>query len=73
MVQEVRSGSSFMSQSDFRLHFGLGDHESVEKIEVDWPYPSSRDSLKDVAANQFIEITEGKGITARKLLSDLSK
>ena len=73
MVQEVRSGSSFMSQSDFRLHFGLGDHESVEKIEVDWPYPSSRDSLKDVAANQFIEITEAKGITARRLVTDLSK
>ncbi len=66
MVQEVRSGSSFMSSSDLRLHFGLGEHESVEKIEVDWPYRSSRESLSNVAANQFIEITEGKGITARK-------
>ena len=73
MVQELRSGSSFMSQSDLRLHFGLGDDESVEKIEVYWPYPSSRDSPTDVAANQFIEITEGNGITARRLVTDLSK
>ena len=66
IVQEVRSGSSFMSQSDFRLHFGLGEHDSVEKIEIRWPYPASRSSLKEMAANQFVEITEGKGITERR-------
>ena len=69
IVQEIRSGSSFMSQSDFRLHFGLGEHDSVEKIEIRWPYPASRDTLMEVAANQFIEITEGKGITERKLVA----
>ena len=66
IVQEVRSGSSFMSSSDLRLHFGLGAHESVDRIDVDWPYDTPRDTAINVAANQFIEITEGKGVTARK-------
>ena len=66
MVQEVRSGSSFMSHSDFRLHFGLGSAKIVERITIDWPYPESREKIEDVAINQFITITEGKGITERK-------
>ena len=65
MVQEVRSGSSFMSSSDLRLHFGLGDYERVGKIVVDWPHLSSSDTVDDLATNQFLEITEGEGVTAR--------
>ncbi len=63
MIQEVRSGSTFMSHSDFRLHFGLGDAKSVDKIEIQWPYADSVETLTGVAANQFITITEGSGIT----------
>ena len=65
MVQEVRSGSSFMSSSDLRLHFGLGDSARVDQIVVDWPYRSSRETLSDLAPDQFLEITEGEGVTAR--------
>ena len=65
MVQEVRSGSSFMSSSDLRLHFGLGDSASARRIVVEWPHPGSRDTLEDVTGIQFLEITEGVGITAR--------
>ncbi len=65
MVQEVRSGSSFMSSNDLRLHYGLGDHGRADRIVVDWPYGSSRDTVRDIAADQFLEITEGRGITAR--------
>ena len=36
-IDEVLSGGSYLSQSDFRLHFGLGSHESVDKVEVLWP------------------------------------
>ena len=65
IVQEVRSGSSFMSSNDLRLHFGLGDSVQVDRIEVDWPYRSSRETLADLAPDQFLQITEGEGITAR--------
>lgn len=66
MVQEVRSGSSFMSSHDFRLHFGLGRNAEARRIEIDWPSSRPREVLTGIAANQFIEITEGEGITAAR-------
>lgn len=66
MVQEVRSGSSFMSSHDLRLHFGLGKNAEVRSIEIDWPTSGSKQVLTGIAANQFLEITEGEGITAAR-------
>ena len=34
---EVRSGGSYLSQSDLRLHFGLGSAAKVDKVEIAWP------------------------------------
>jgi hypothetical protein len=34
---EVRSGGSYLSQSDLRLHFGLGSAVTVDKVEIAWP------------------------------------
>jgi hypothetical protein len=65
-VQQVQSGSSYFSQSDFRLHFGLGSAQSVDKIEIKWPYPNLTETIGAVAANQFVTVTEGKGITASR-------
>jgi hypothetical protein len=62
-VQEVRSGSTFLSQSDLRLHFGLGAAKAVDSIQIHWPYPSAPETIVDVKPNQFLTITEGKGIT----------
>ena len=61
-VQEVRSGSTFLSQSDLRLHFGLGTAEAAERIEIEWPYPGSKDVIANVKAGQFVTIVEGRGI-----------
>ncbi len=36
-VSEVRSGGSYLSQNDLRLHFGLGDRSKVDRIEIHWP------------------------------------
>lgn len=66
MVQEVRSGSSFMSSHDFRLHFGLGKNAEASRIEIDWPSLQPREVLTGIAADQFLEITEGQGITAAR-------
>ena len=63
-VQEVRSGSSFLSQSDLRLHFGLGAAEVVDRIEIEWPYANSKDTITSVKAGQFLTIVEGQGIAA---------
>jgi hypothetical protein len=59
----VKSGSSYCSQSELPLTFGLGKADKVSGIEVAWP--SGRvDVTSDVNANQFITIQEGKGIIA---------
>ncbi|HXG92531.1 MAG TPA: CRTAC1 family protein [Blastocatellia bacterium] len=57
----VKTGSSYASQSELPVTFGLGKAEKVASIEITWP--SGRvDSLTDVNANQSIVIEEGKGI-----------
>jgi len=51
------SSSGYLSQSDPRIHFGLGDHDRVDKIEVRWPTGKIL-SLTDIAANQILTIIE---------------
>jgi hypothetical protein len=55
------SGSSYYSQNDLRLHFGLGKAARVDRIDVRWP-SGQRESLADVAVNRIIRIREGSGI-----------
>ena len=63
-VDEVRSGSSYSSNNDMRLHFGLGRATSVASIEVRWP--SGRDEVfPGVAADQIISLKEGSGQVKR--------
>ena len=59
-VQEVRSGGSYISQSDFRLHFGLGKSTEAESVEVRWP-SGVRQVFHDVDADKFYQIQEGSG------------
>jgi hypothetical protein len=63
-MREVKSGSSYLGQNDLRAHFGLGGITRVEKIDVRWP-AGDVETIRDVAADQIVTITEGKGITAR--------
>jgi hypothetical protein len=65
-MDEVRSGSSVMSQSDLRLHFGLGPVQSVDLIEVKWPTTQKIEQFTKVKANQILTIREGSGIEAPK-------
>src|SRR6202050_1499728 len=56
--QEVRSGGGFISQSDLRLHFGLGKAARAEKIVIHWPN-GLVETLKDLPANQYYVVREG--------------
>ena len=60
-IDEVRSGGSYISQNDLRVHFGIGKAEKVELLEIRWP-SGAIDTLKDVKPNQMIVVKEGKGI-----------
>jgi hypothetical protein len=57
----VRSGSSYASQSDLALVFGLGQDTVVNLIEVTWP-SGTKQKFLGVAANRFITIDEDRGI-----------
>jgi hypothetical protein len=59
--QEVRSGGGYISQSDLRLHFGLGKFTKAEKIVIRWP-SGSVDTLSDLPANQYYVVREGSGV-----------
>ena len=56
-IDEVRSGSGYLSQNDLRLHFGIGTHKRINRIEVRWP-SGVVDILREVAPNQILTITE---------------
>lgn len=60
----VRSGSSYASQSDLAVTFGLGKDQAATAIDVEWP-SGTKDHVVNVPSNQFVTIEEGKGIVAK--------
>src|SRR5438874_10948460 len=63
-MNEVHSGSSVMSQSDLRLHFGLGKAATVDLIEVKWPTTQKTERFTQVKSNQIVTVREGSGIVS---------
>jgi hypothetical protein len=63
----VKSGSSYLSQSELPLTFGLGKpaEGKVVAVEVTWP-GGRRESISGVKPNQSITLQEGKGIVAEQ-------
>jgi len=57
-VGEVRSGGSYLSQNDLRVHFGLGGATKAERVEVRWP-SGSTDIYRDISADHFYLLVEG--------------
>ncbi|HZS99853.1 MAG TPA: CRTAC1 family protein [Terriglobales bacterium] len=53
----VSTASSYLSSSDKRVHFGLGKEKVAQKIEIRWP-SGIRQTLKDIAADQILEVNE---------------
>ena len=60
-TDEVRSGGSYLSQSDLRLHFGLGDHRQPDKVEIFWP-SGGTETLTNLEADRFYCVKEGAGV-----------
>jgi len=59
-TDQVRSGDSYISQSDLRLHFGLEKRSKVDSIQVRWP-SGTVDKIANVGVNRIITIKEGQG------------
>jgi hypothetical protein len=60
-IREVQSGSSYISQSDLRQHFGLGAAKKVDQIEIRWPN-GMVERAGNVEVDQFLAFQEGRGI-----------
>jgi enediyne biosynthesis protein E4 len=67
-IDEVRSGGSYISQNDFRLHFGLGKALSAN-LSIRW-LDGKTENFSEVAAGQFVTIEEGKGIVRKQAFAE---
>jgi len=64
-IDEVRSGGSYYSQNDLRVHFGLGKNQKVKTIEIQWP-SGQVDTLNNLPVDQIITVKEKVGIVRSK-------
>lgn len=62
--RDVLAGSSYLSQHDLRLHFGLGAATEADTLDVRWP-SGKIEMVRGVPAGQIITVQEGKGIVSR--------
>ncbi|MEK7832343.1 MAG: ASPIC/UnbV domain-containing protein, partial [Acidobacteriota bacterium] len=65
--QVVHSGSSYCSQSELALTFGLGRNDKIDRAEIEWPN-GKVEKLAGLAANQLYVVKEGSGISESKPL-----
>jgi len=63
-LREVKSGSSYLGQNDLRLHFGTGEATRIDRLDIRWP-AGQMETIRDVAVDQIVTVTEGRGITGR--------
>ncbi len=60
-MSEIQGGSSYLSQNDLRLHFGLAEHATMDKVEIFWP-SGAHESLQSLPAGYIYTIVEGAGV-----------
>jgi len=64
LYDEKKGGMSYQSAQDPRLHFGLGQHPTVEEVEIKWP-SGELTKLTNIKSDQILAIEEGKGLVYR--------
>jgi hypothetical protein len=67
LFKMVRSGSSYLSQSELPVTFGLGrpSANKLVNLEIVWP-SGNKESARDIQPNQFVTLQEGKGIVSQQ-------
>jgi hypothetical protein len=72
-IREIAGGGSYLSQSDLRAHFGLGESRQADTVEITWP-SGLRQTFRDVEADKFYVIEEGKEqLAAQKFVKKEAK
>ncbi len=62
-TQIVKTGSSYLSQSELPLTFGLGQRDKIDRVQIEWP-SGAKEEFKDLSAGKTYQCTENKGLTA---------
>jgi hypothetical protein len=71
-MDELRSGGSYFSQNDLRMHFGLDQASKVDLVEIHW-LSGQVDQLKDLEVNKLYVIQEGGKILKAETLQPATK
>ena len=64
-IDEVRSGGSYLSQNDLRVHIGLGLAARIDALAIRWP-SGITDRLENLTVDRFLTVQEGKGLVETK-------
>ena len=64
---EVRSGGSYLSSSDLRLHFGVGAATKIDRLEVSWP-SGQKDAATNLSVDRIFVVKEGQGVVETRPL-----
>ncbi len=59
-TDQIMGGGGYLSASDFRVHFGLGDSEKIQSLRIRWP-GGAEEVYQDIGPNRILSITEGAG------------
>jgi hypothetical protein len=62
--QMVKTGSSYLSQSELPLTFGVGQRDNIDRVQIEWP-SGVKEEFKNLATGKTYQCTENKGLTAQ--------
>jgi hypothetical protein len=71
-IEEVRSGGSYLSQNDLRIHFGTGSNTKIESVEIKWS-SGKTEVVKGLMTDKFYSILEGEGAVPAARLKPIGK
>ncbi len=61
----VKGGSSYLSQSELPVTFGVGKRDKIERVQIEWP-SGAKEEFKDLSAGKGYQCVEGKGVTPKE-------
>jgi hypothetical protein len=70
-TDEVRSGGSYLSQSDLRVHFGLAKTTKIDSVEFLWP-SGKTEKIRNLAVDRFYSVLEGSGLVTTERIRPLA-
>jgi enediyne biosynthesis protein E4 len=71
-IDQAKGGTSYMSASDARIHFGLGTHATIDSLVITWP-SGQVDKMTNIPVDQIIAVKEGTGIVPHSFPKVVSK